>query len=78
MMVDTSKLARPTNRKGAPPEPAETGATLKTPPTGQKVPLQLKISPELRREFRAHAAERDLELSELFTLAWAFYKEHHG
>ena len=77
-MVDTSKLTRPMNRKGAPPAPAETSATLQRPPADQKVPLQLKISAELRREFRTYAAERDLELSELFTLVWAFYKEHHG
>jgi hypothetical protein len=42
------------------------------------VPLQLKISPELRREFRAYAAERDLELRALFNAVWAFYREHHG
>lgn len=77
-MVDTSKLARPMNRKGAPPTPTETQVNLQKPPSDQKVPLQLKLSPELRREFRTYAAERDLELSELFMLVWAFYKEHHG
>ncbi len=77
-MVDTSHLQRPTSRKGAPPTAVETPANLHKPPSDQKVPLQLKISPELRREFRTYAAERDLELNELFTLVWAFYKEHHG
>ena len=77
-MVDTSKLVRPTNRKGAPPAPTETNANLHKPPSDQKVPLQLKLSPELRREFRTYAAERDLELNTLFGVVWAFYKEHHG
>lgn len=74
-MVDTSKL---TNRKGAPPAPVDTSANLQKPPIGQKVPLQLKISPELRREFRTYAAERDLELSDLFRLVWSYYREHQG
>jgi hypothetical protein len=78
MMVDTSKLTKPTNRKGAPPAPADTNANLQQPPAGQKVPLQLKITPELRREFRTYAAERDLELSNLFRLVWSYYREHHG
>jgi hypothetical protein len=40
--------------------------------------LQLKISPELRREFRVYAAERDMDMSVLSADMWAFYKEHHG
>ena len=48
------------------------------PASGQKVPLQLKISQELRREFKAYAVERDAEVSTLFAQVWTFYKEHHG
>ena len=77
-MVDASKLKRPSSSKGAPPAPAAPSGNLAKPPSGQKVPLQLKISPELRREFRAYAAERDLELSELFNAVWAFYRAQHG
>jgi len=39
---------------------------------------ELKISPELRREFRVYAAERDIDMSVLFADMWAFYKEGHG
>lgn len=78
MAIDASKLKRPSGSKGAPPPPSAPSGNLEKPPSGQKVPLQLKISPELRREFRAYAAERDLELSELFNAVWAFYREHHG
>lgn len=77
-MVDTSKLKKPSRRKGAPPPPVAASTQLDTPPSSQKVPLQLKISPELRREFKAYAAERDTELSALFARIWAFYREHHG
>jgi hypothetical protein len=78
MAIDMSKLKRPSGSKGAPPLPLTPSGNLEKPPSGQKVPLQLKISPELRREFRAYAAERDLELSELFNAVWTFYREHHG
>ena len=78
MAIDASKLKRPSSSKGVPPLPSHPGGNLEKAPSGQKVPLQLKISPELRREFRAYAAERDLELSELFNAVWAFYREHHG
>lgn len=77
-MVDIRKLTRPSSSKGAPPAPTAPSGNLGKPPSGQKVPLQLKISPELRREFRAYAAERDLELSELFSAVWAFYRGRHG
>jgi hypothetical protein len=36
------------------------------PASGEKVPLPLKISPELRREFRVYAAERNIDMSVLF------------
>ena len=40
--------------------------------------MQLKISPELRREFKGYAVERDSEVSELFVRVWQFYKADHG
>ncbi|PON15814.1 hypothetical protein C2W62_21835 [Candidatus Entotheonella serta] len=79
MAVDTSKLKKNANRKGQPPAAAAPGAgNLAKPPSGQKAALQLKIPPELKREVKAYAAERDLEVSALFAQVWAFYREHHG
>jgi hypothetical protein len=79
MAVDTSKLKKSSNRKGEPPAAAAPGAgNLAKPASGQKAALQLKIPPELRREVKAYAAERDLEVSTLFAQVWAFYREHHG
>lgn len=77
-MVELASLKRPQRGKGAPPPPAQTENNLAKPASGQKVALQLKISPELRREFKAYAVERDTELSALFAQMWAFYKEKHG
>jgi hypothetical protein len=77
-MVDVHKLKKPANRKGTPPAQVTVSQNLVKPPSGEKVPLQLKISPELRREFRVYAAERDIDMSALFADMWTFYKEHHG
>ena len=77
-MVNVRNLKKPVNRKGTPPPQHAASQNLVKPASGEKVPLQLKISPELRREFRVYAAERDLDMSVLFVDMWAFYKEHHG
>ena len=70
------KLKRP--GKGAPPPPAATENNLVKPPSGKNVPLQLNIDPELRRQFKAYAAERDLDPRDLFVAVWQYYREHHG
>lgn len=78
-MVELKSLKRPTTKgKGVPPPPSRTEDNLAKPASAQKVPLQLKISPELRREFKAYALERDLEVSTLFLRVWHYYKEYHG
>jgi hypothetical protein len=77
-MVNVRYLKKPANRKGSPPPQNTVSQNVVKPPGGEKVPLQLKISPELRREFRVYAAERDIDMSVLFTDMWAFYKEQHG
>jgi hypothetical protein len=77
-MVDVHKLKKPVNRKGTPPPQTIVSENLSKPASGVKVPLQLKISPELRREFRVYAAEREIDMSALFADMWIFYKEHHG
>ena len=79
MPVNTQGLAKTArNRKGAAPAPQEVSTNLNKPAGNGKVPLQLKISPELRREVKTYAVERDLEVSTLFAQVWAFYREQHG
>jgi hypothetical protein len=76
-MVDIKKLKRV--GKGTPPPAAvPTRNNLSKPATGQKVPLQVKISSELRREVRAYAAEHEVELSALFENMWQHYRQSRG
>ena len=77
-MVDTKGIQKPTNRKGAPPAPTETSGNLDKPASGETVPLQVNIIPELRREFKGYANDHDTSASKLFEEVWRFYKEHHG
>jgi len=77
-MADISALKKKkikNNRLGTPPTATEKGVNLSKPSSGEKVPIQVKISPEIRRAFRAYAAERDLELSELFIYMFEYYKK---
>ena len=77
-MVDTAKLSRPSNRKGAPPSISDTNYNLDKPASGLKVPLQVRISPELRRGFKGYANDHDMNANTLFEMVWDYYKEHHG
>tara|TARA_R110000868_G_scaffold112049_3_gene302006 strand:+ start:805 stop:1041 length:237 start_codon:yes stop_codon:yes gene_type:complete len=74
-MVDI-KLAKPKRPKRLPEPPSKPQrvGNLHKPDGSSNVPLQLKISPELRREYRAFAADHDLELSELFRIVWEHYR----
>ncbi len=54
-MVDVNKLHKPTRGKGAPPPPEDTALNLTKPAGKDKVPLQVKISPEVRRHYRIEA-----------------------
>lgn len=76
-MAKVSNLIKPP-RKGEPPKPAATSGNLEKPAIAEKVPLQVKIPPEIRCGFKSYAAARDLEGSKLFLMIWDYYKEHHG
>ncbi len=76
MAVDIKNLKR--LGKGTPPAPVETNNNLVKPPSGKTVPLQVNIDPEVKREFRVYAAEHDIDMSDLFTTMWLYYKENHG
>ena len=76
MAVDVKKLRRA--GKGVPPAAVETHNNLAKPPSGKTVPLQVNIDPEVKREYRVYAAEHDIDMSDLFTTMWRYYKENHG
>ncbi len=77
-MADLNQLQKP-SRKGEPPTLASSANNLvKLPASGSNVPLQLKISPDVRRDFKSYALARDLDANELFVQVWDYYKQHHG
>ena len=76
MAIDVKSLKRP--GKGTPPAPTDTHNNLVKPATGSTVPLHVNIDPEVKRQFRVYAAERDIDMSNLFITVWQYYKEHHG
>ena len=77
-MADLRQLQKP-SRKGEPPTPTSSANNLsKAATTGGNVPLQLKIAPEVRRDFKGYALARDMDASELFVRVWDYYKENQG
>lgn len=55
-------------RSAAPAEDAE----------ANNVPLNFRVSADLRRRFRVFAANHDLKLNELLRLAFDEYEKQHG
>ncbi len=55
-------------RSAAPAEEAE----------ANNVPLNFRVSADLRRRFRVFAANHDLKLNELLRLAFDEYEKQHG
>ncbi len=77
-MADLNQLKKP-SRKGEPPTlPSNANNLAKPAATGANVPLQLKVSPEIRRDFHSYAIGRDLAANALFQEVWDFYKANHG
>ena len=77
-MADLNQLQKP-SRKGDPPTLASSANNLaKLPQAGTNVPLQLKISPDVRRDFKSYALARDMDANELFGQVWDYYKASHG
>ena len=72
-MVELASLKRPTKGKGAPPLSTRNENNLAKPASGQKVPLQLKISPELRREINDPRPKgRGIQDSASWRSSWSF------
>jgi hypothetical protein len=71
------QVAKP-SRKGEPPQAADTVSNLAKPATGEKVPLQLKITADQRRDFHAYAVAHDRNANDLFSEVWKYYKSNHG
>ncbi len=79
---DIRPLAKPTtkqqaNTKGTPPALNNAIPNTQKAPSGAKVQLPVQVMPEIRRAFKAYAAERDLSMSDLFILMWDEYRSRH-
>ncbi len=61
-------VANVPTRSAAPAEDAEVN----------NIPLNFRVSADLRRRFRVFAANHDLKLNELLRLAFEEYEKRHG
>jgi hypothetical protein len=72
-------LVRPTKgTKGSPPATTDTSATVQKAPSNAKVQLPVQVAPEVRRSFKAYAAERDMSMSDLFVHMWDDYRARNA
>lgn len=78
-------MAKPSlkpSSKGAPPTAATPGTVVGNntakPESGEKVPLNFRVDPEMRREFKAFAVEHDMQMVDVLKEAWAAYKREKG
>ncbi|MDP6514593.1 MAG: hypothetical protein QF878_15575 [SAR202 cluster bacterium] len=78
MTLNTAGIPKVSDKKGDPPPATDTNANLEKPATGQKVPIQVFVPAEVRRQFKGHAADRDMKLNSLFEAVWAYYRQQHG
>lgn len=65
------------SRKGS-PDDVPILTTLHRDPSTKKVPVQLKLTAELAREFRVFCAARDLDMSSAFRLMFDEYRKSRG
>lgn len=72
-------LKKPTRTKGAPPA-AEVTPTpnVQKAPSGKKVQIPIMAEPELKREFKAYCADRDISMSKQFEEMFAFWKSQNS
>lgn len=74
-LVATKGTAAPVaNMPARTPEPQEKPVADEA---GGSLPLNFKVPADFRRRFKTYAAENDLKLNELLTLAFNEYAERH-
>jgi len=66
--------------KGNPPPPARTVDNLSKPEAGtvSPAPLNFKVPPDFRRDFKIYAAQHGMKLNELLYEAFRALKEKNG
>ncbi len=63
--------------KGQPPAPSEAGNTLDLPDTSDLAPLNFKVEPAFRRDFKIYAAQLGISMKELLDRCFREYQERH-
>lgn len=76
-------MAKPNKRptKGAPPQinaPQDASHNLQKPEAGELVPMNFKVSPEFKKEFKGFANDHDLTMVDLLKAAYELYKHQKG
>lgn len=69
------------NMKGAPPgmnNPQEASHNLTKPEAGELAPLNFKVSPEFKKEFKGFANDHDMSMVDLLKAAYELYKHQKG
>lgn len=74
-----AKIAPPAkSRKGAPPPPARTLGNLERPEPSNAEPLNFKVPPEFKRDFKSYAAQQGVSMSKLLQTAFEILKTQRG
>ena len=63
--------------KGAPPTQAETPGNLTIPDSAELSPLNFKVAPSFRREFKTYASRLDISMKELLERCFREYRRLH-
>ena len=63
--------------KGAPPTGSETMRNLDIPESAELAPLNFKVPPSFRREFKTYASRAGISMKQLLERSFAEYQEAH-
>jgi hypothetical protein len=63
--------------KGAPPIAEAPTSNLRIPDAAELSPLNFKVSPAFRREFKTYASRLDISMKELLERCFRAYRETH-
>jgi hypothetical protein len=66
------------SRKGAPPPPVQTIGNLDKSEPNNLQPLNFKVPPDFKREFKSYAAQHDVSMSQLLQEAFQVLKAQRG
>ena len=74
----STPVRRTKGTKGSPPAATDTSTTVQKAPSNAKVQLPAQVAQEVRRSFKAYAAERDMSMSDLFVHMWDDYRARNA